>query len=91
MRAQEVIRKQNDLFVSLLKLLPVGVLMVDATEGKPLVINDMGKVLLGSENLPDVNDHNLSEVYKAYKVDALEQYPAAEMPITLGLKGSTPI
>jgi diguanylate cyclase len=87
MRAQEIIRKQNDIFVSLLKLLPVGVLMVDATEGKPLVINDMGKALLGSEIFPDANDHNLSEVYKAYKGDTQEHYPIAEMPIMLGMKG----
>ena len=87
MRAEEVIRKQNDLFASLLKLLPVGVLMVDATEGKPLVINDMGKALLGSEFFPDANDHNLSEVYKAYKGDTQKQYPTAEMPIVLGMKG----
>ncbi len=40
-----------------------------------------GESFIGQENLPDVNDHNLPEVYKAYKVDALEQYPAAEMPI----------
>jgi len=85
--SEEVIRKQNDLFASLLKLLPVGVLMVDATEGKPLVINDMGKALLGRGIFPDANDYNLSEVYKAYKGDNQEQYPTAEMPIMLGMKG----
>jgi len=85
--AEEDIRKQNNLFASLLKLLPVGVFMVDATEGKPLVINDMGKALLGSGILPDANEHNLSEVYKAYKGDTQQHYPIDEMPITLGMKG----
>jgi diguanylate cyclase (GGDEF)-like protein/PAS domain S-box-containing protein len=85
--SEKVIRKQNDLFSSLLKLLPVGVLMVDATEGKPLVINDMGKALLGSKIFPDAKEYDLSEVYKAYKGDTQKQYPAAEMPITLGMKG----
>jgi diguanylate cyclase (GGDEF)-like protein len=47
----------------------------------------MGKALLGSGILPDTNEHNLSEVYKAYKGDTQKQYPAAEMPITLGMKG----
>ena len=86
-RAQELIKKQNDLFTSLLKLLPVGVLMVDAVEGKPLVLNDMGKALLGRETIFDVNDHNLSEVYKIYKANTNELYPIAQMPIILGMKG----
>ena len=85
--AEESVRKQNDLFVSLLNILPIGVFMVDSVEGKPLVVNEMGKALLGSGILPDTNEHNLSEVYKAYKGDTQKQYPAAEMPITLGMKG----
>jgi diguanylate cyclase (GGDEF)-like protein/PAS domain S-box-containing protein len=85
--AEEEIRKQNELFVSLLKLLPVGVFMVDAKEGKPLVVNDMGRALLGSGILPDANEQNLSEVYKAYKKDTMKQYPTTEMPIILGMKG----
>lgn len=86
-RSEDVIRKQNELFTSLLKLLPVGVLMVDAIEGKPLVINDMGKALLGSGILPDANEHNLAEVYQAYKGDTQNHYPTVEMPVTLGMKG----
>ena len=87
MQAEELIKKQNALFASLLKLLPVGVFMVDAAEGKPLVVNEMGKALLGSGILPDANEHNLSEVYKAYKGDTQNHYPTVEMPITLGMKG----
>jgi len=85
--AEEEIKKQNELFSSLLKLLPVGVFMVDAKEGKPLVVNDMGIALLGTGILPDANEQNLSEVYKAYKKDTMRQYPTTEMPITLGMKG----
>ena len=87
MQAEELIKKQNALFASLLKLLPVGVFMVDAAEGKPLVVNEMGKALLGSGILPDANEHNLSEVYKAYKGDTQNHYPTVEMSITLGMKG----
>jgi diguanylate cyclase (GGDEF)-like protein/PAS domain S-box-containing protein len=85
--AEESVRKQNDLFASLLKLLPVGVFMVDAEKGRPLVVNEMGKELLGSGILPDANEHNLAEVYKAYKGDTQNHYPMAEMPIALGMKG----
>ncbi len=86
-QTEEKIRKQNELFASLLKLLPVGVFMVDAVEGKPLITNDMAIALTGRGILPGANEQNLSEVYKAYKKDTQEQYPAAEMPIVLGMKG----
>ena len=85
--AQEAVKKQNDLFVSLLNILPVGVFMVDSAEGKPLVVNETGKALLGTGIIPDANEHNLSEVYKAYKGDTEKHYPTGEMPITLGMKG----
>lgn len=68
-RTEQRISQQNNLFTSLLKLLPVGVFMVDAIEGKPLIVNEMGIALLGNGLLPDANEHNLSEVYKAYKGD----------------------
>ena len=86
-QAEDEIRKQNELFASLLKLLPVGVFMVDAADGTPLVVNDMGKTLLGSGILPDVNERNLSQVYQAYKGDSETHYPTSEMPISLGMRG----
>lgn len=85
--AEESVKKQNDLFASLLKILPVGVFMVDSAEGRPLVVNETGKALMGSGILPDANEHNLSEVYKAFKGNTQKHYPANEMPITLGMKG----
>ena len=85
--AEEAVRKQNDLFVSLLEILPVGVFMVDSAEGRPLVVNETGKALLGIGIVPDANEHNLSEVYKAFKGNTQKHYPANEMPITLGMKG----
>ena len=85
--AEEEVKRQNELFASLLKLLPVGVFMVDAKDGKPLVVNEMGKTLLGSGILPDADEHNLSEVYKAYKRATMVRYPTNEMPIILGMKG----
>ena len=61
--------------------------MVDAAEGKPLVVNDMGTTLLGSGILPNANEHNLAKVYKAYKKGTRKHYPTDEMPIVLGMKG----
>lgn len=85
--AEDMNRKQNELLLSLLKLLPVGVFMVDAAEGKPLVANEMGMALLGRGILPDANEQNLSNVYQAYKKSTGTHYPASEMPIVLGMKG----
>ncbi len=84
---QENLTKQNNLFTSLLEVLPVGVFMVDAVDGKPLIANKKGTELLGRGILHDASVHDLSEVYKAYKSESLEVYPTAEMPITLGMKG----
>ena len=86
-QAEEETRKQNELFTLLLKLLPVGVFMVDAIDGKPLISNDMAITLTGRGILPGANELNLSEVYKAFKKDTREQYPTEEMPIVLGMKG----
>ena len=86
-QADEKIRKQNELFASLLKLLPVGVFMVDAAEGRPLVANDMAVTLMGRGILPDAKEHNLSEIYKAYRKDTGAHYPTNEMPIALGMRG----
>lgn len=84
---ENTIRQQNNLFASLLKLLPVGVFMVDAKEGKPLVANEAAKKLLGRGILPDANEKNLAEVYHTRKLGSNHIYPADEMPITLGMKG----
>jgi diguanylate cyclase (GGDEF)-like protein/PAS domain S-box-containing protein len=84
---KDSLTKQNDLFASLLQLLPVGVFMVDSKDGKPLVANDTALKFLGRGILPDANRHNLSEVYRAHKTDSKDPYPPDEMPIILGMKG----
>jgi PAS domain S-box-containing protein len=83
------LKRQNSLFSSLLKNLPVGVFMVEAPSGKPLVANDAALKLLGRGILPDVTKQNLAEVYKAHKSFSTDPYPLEEMPILLGMKGQT--
>ena len=43
--------------------------------------------LMGRGILPDANEHNLSEVYEAYKGNTGKHYPTDEMPISLGMRG----
>ena len=84
---EESLSRQNGLFSSLLKILPIGVFMVEAPSGKPLVANETAFKLLGRGILPDASRHNLAEAYKAFKIGSREPYPPEEMPILLGMNG----
>lgn len=87
--SEEALKTQNGLFLSLLKILPMGVFMVEAPSGKPLVANETALKLLGRGILPDANRQNLSEVYKAHKINSEILYPLDEMPILRGMNGET--
>lgn len=86
---EESLHRQNNLFSSLLQILPVGVFMVEAPSGKPLVANEAAYNLLGRGILPDASKENLSNVYKAFKAGTRDPYPPEEMPIILGMNGVT--
>ncbi|MBC7573804.1 MAG: diguanylate cyclase, partial [Herminiimonas sp.] len=83
------LKHQNGLFSSLLKNLPLGVLMVEAPSGKLLMANEAAYTLLGQTVLPDITGVNFLDNYKTYKVGSREPYPADEMPIVLGMRGVT--
>ncbi len=79
--------RQNKLFTALLKNLNVGVFMVEAPSGKPLMANDAALKLMGRGILPDATTENMAQVYKAYKKDSNEPYPPEQMPILKGMNG----
>ncbi len=81
------LRRQNELFESLINNLPMGVFMVDAPSGKPLVANKSALKLLGRGILPDASKQNLGEVYHAFKGDTDHPYPIDDMPILQGMNG----
>ena len=87
--SEESLKRQNDVFYALLKTLPIGVFMVEASSGKPLLANDAARLLLGRGILPDATKENISEVYKAYKANDRDIYPPDELPILLGMGGKT--
>jgi len=74
---------------TLLNNLPVGVFMVEAGSGKPLVANLRAQELLGRGILPDATAHNLGEVYQAVLTDTDAPYPIEKMPILRGMSGET--
>ena len=87
--SEETLKRQNNLFSALLKTLPIGVFMVEAPSGKPLLANDAAFSLLGRGILPDATKENLSEVYRAHKTNSKDPYPPEEMPVLLGMYGKT--
>lgn len=86
-KAQQVFDEKNNILSSLLDNLPLGVFMVEAPSGKPLVANEIAKQLLGRGILPDVNAKSIGEVYQAFMRNSDERYPLEEMPILRGLRG----
>ncbi len=86
-RSEAILKRQNNLLSSLLRALPIGIFMVEAPSGKPLVVNEAAQRLLGRGIMPDASRENLSEVYKAYKMGSQEPYPVDEMPIVMGMSG----
>ncbi len=88
-KSDKTIERQNSIFDTLLNNLQVGVMMIEAPSGKPIVVNEQAARLLGRGNLPDASKDNLAEVYKAYKLDSNEPYPENEMPLVRGLLGES--
>lgn len=83
----EEISYKNSLFNALLENLSVGVFMVDAKTGTPLIANEEAKKLLGRGILPEVNKETLNVIYKAYKNGTNTPYPIEDMPIIKGMQG----
>ena len=85
--AEEALVEQNRIMTVLLNNLRVGVFMVEAPSGKPLLANRAAKDLLGRGIVKGSFKDNLAEVYKAYKLGTNDHYPVDQMPISLGLQG----
>ncbi|MEI7432305.1 MAG: diguanylate cyclase, partial [Betaproteobacteria bacterium] len=81
--------KQNNLLNALLETIPVGVFMVEAPSGNPLVANDAARLLLGRGLLPEVHKDKLAEVYAAYKMPSRIPYPVGELPLVRGMQGES--
>lgn len=81
------LKKQNLLIQTMFDNLPIGIFMVKAEGGIPLMANEVAKELLGRGVLPDVSKNNLNIIYQAYKSSTKELYPLDEMPIIMGMHG----
>lgn len=85
------IQQENDyrrqVIDTLLENLPIGVFMVEAHTGKPIVANAKACELLGRGILPDANETTINDVYQAYVLGTQEKYPLEKMPIIRGMHG----
>ena len=86
-RAEEILESKNRLMSTLLENLEMGVFMVEAPTGKPLLANRRAKELLGRGIMDEADKTTLAEVYQAYKRGTDELYPQDRMPIVRGLYG----
>ncbi len=87
--AEKELENQNRIMTALLDNLQVGVFMVEAPDGKPILANKYAKELLGRGIMDTADKKTLADVYQAYKLGSEELYPENEMPIVKGLMGKT--
>ncbi|WP_292346742.1 MULTISPECIES: PAS domain S-box protein [unclassified Methanoregula] len=83
----EDLDSRNRLISTLLDTVPIGIFMVEAPTGKPIIANCEATRLLGRGILPDATEQNLAEVYEAYREGTSQRYPMHEMPIVRGMYG----
>jgi PAS domain S-box-containing protein len=86
-KSEASLRRQNEIFNTLLDNMTSGVFMVEAPSGKPIIANQAAQRLLGRGILPDATKENLAEVYRAHKPGSTDAYPVEEMPIIRGMYG----
>ncbi len=86
---EDALVEQNRLMSVLLNNLRVGVFMVEAPSGRPLLANRAAKDLLGRGIVKGSLGDNLAEVYEAYQLGTDDLYPVDQMPIFKGLQGSS--
>jgi len=86
-RRSEELDTQNRILSTLLETVPIGIFMVQAPTGKPIIANKEATRLLGRGVLPGASEENLAEVYEAYQAGTCKRYPTDEMPIVRGMKG----
>ena len=87
--AEDMLESQNRLMSTLLDNLQVGVFMVEAPSGRPLLANKRAEALLGRGPDNDVDKATLAKVYKAYKAGTDEFYPQDQMPVVRAMSGES--
>ncbi len=85
----EELDNRNRIISTLIDTVPIGIFMVEAPSGKPILANREAARLLGLSILPDVSEKSLTEVYRAFQAGWSAQYPVEQMPVVHGMQGDT--
>jgi PAS domain S-box-containing protein len=83
----EELESHNRVINTLLDTVPIGIYMVKAPSGKPIIANREAIRLFGRAPRSDMTAEGFGEIFKAYKASTGESYPPDEMPLFRGMKG----
>ena len=88
-RTEQELDSQNRFMGALLDNLQVGVFMVEAPTGKPILANKRAKELLGRGIMNGADQKTLADTYQAYRLGTGALYPPDQMPIVQALQGNS--
>ncbi len=86
---EKELESQHRFMNALLENLQVGVFMVEAPSGKPILANKRALELLGRGIMNGIGKDTLAETYQAYRLGSRELYPPDQMPIVRALQGES--
>ena len=86
---EKELESQHRFMNALLENLQVGVFMVKAPSGKPILANKRALELLGRGIMNGTEKDTLAETYQAYRLGSRELYPPDQMPIVRALQGES--
>ncbi len=86
-RADEELKRQQQLLQTILDNIPVGVFAIRAPDGTPVLANPKAIEMLGRGVMPDIDQAELAETYASYVRGTDALYPVDQMPLVRGLMG----
>lgn len=89
-KSKNAVRIEKEKVDQLLKLLPVGVFLVEAPSGKVLMVNDKAREFLGKGIDPSVKKDSYTKVYETVNDDG-SPYPNDELPLVQTLTTGQPV
>lgn len=88
-RTERELESQSRFMSALMDNLQVGVFMVKAPSGKPILANKQAIRLLGRGLMNRTEKDTLAEMYQAFRFGTQDLYPPEQMPIVRALQGES--
>lgn len=84
---EEALNEERNLLRVILENIPAGIFVAEVPSGRPVLVNEHNRKLLGKPQIPDVTKDELAEVYQVYIAGTDELYPIERMPIVRAMSG----